>query len=87
MIWRMETRLGGGKDVRGKQDLACTGDRYKCLLPDPTDISRIGRHRKLTYVDWANEVLVTHEDVGHAYSENDCQYPSTNESFYRLLWR
>lgn len=40
-----------------------------------------------TDIDWANEVFVSHQDIGHANSKYDCEDPSANKSFNRLLWR
>lgn len=38
-------------------------------------------------LDGADEVLVTHEDVGHERTNYHCANPSTHEALDRLLWR
>jgi hypothetical protein len=38
-----------------------------------------------TYVDWANEILVPHQNVGHKDAEDYGQYPSAYKTLYGLL--
>jgi hypothetical protein len=47
-------------------------------------------HVKLTgetYIYWADEVFVVHEEIGQQVAEKDSKDPCTEESFDRLLWR
>jgi hypothetical protein len=39
-----------------------------------------------TYIDRANEILVSHQYVCHCDSKDDGQDPSSYESFHSLLW-
>ena len=40
----------------------------------------------MTYIDGTDEVLIPHQDIRHAESEDDCQNPSADETLDRLLW-
>lgn len=42
---------------------------------------------EITYVDWADEVLIPHQHVRHAEPEDDGAYPSADESFDSLFGR
>ena len=37
------------------------------------------------YIDWADEVFVPHQDIGHAEAEDDRQYPRSDETFDGLF--
>ena len=38
-----------------------------------------------TYIDWANEILVSHKHVRHSDAEENSQDPGTNKAFNRFL--
>ena len=40
-----------------------------------------------TYIDWADEVLVPHEQICEEIAKENCEDPSTEEAFKRLLGR
>lgn len=47
----------------------------------------LGRSLSETHIHRANEVLVSHQNIGHAHSKDDCENPSPDKPFYGLFWR
>lgn len=42
---------------------------------------------EVAYVNGTNEVLVAHQNIGHADTKNNCQDPGTDKTLHGLLWR
>jgi hypothetical protein len=48
-------------------------------------VSLVGMGVKRTYVNGADEILISHENIGHADTEENRQYPCSHKSFHCLF--
>ena len=76
--------VGTRKEHRVWSALEASPDvRAQILILVSTGMSRL---LESSYVDRTDEVLVSHQDIGHANSKDDSKNPSAHKSFHRLLW-